>query len=106
MKDHYKQLDEAFPRHNIHLDVSIEADQTWDVMAFCAEAFRSVPVELRKVGFDGNRALFFRLSCESHSDIRSLKQTFSSENAPSINQWVVEIGSPAKANARTVVNTT
>lgn len=90
--DHYDRLDAIYPQHELHLEVSVQADRTWDVMAFCVDLFRTAPVELKRIAYDADHALSFRLRCADHQCIRHLERAMKTEAELRVLKWVTEIG--------------
>lgn len=95
----YDDVTSFFADHQLTLDVTVEAIDTWTVVRFCTELFSRHNVELLKVCRRTAQTLSFRLDCEDHSDITCLDQAFQAGDAPKRIDWTVTVGRKKKVGS-------
>lgn len=88
----YDDVTSFFSDHQLTLDVTVEAIDTWKVVRFCTELFSQHNIELLRVLRRTSQTLSFRLDCPDHSDITRLDQAFRACDAPKIIDWTVTVG--------------
>lgn len=96
----YDDVTSFFSDHQLTLELTVEAVDTWTVVRFCTELFSQHNIELLRVLRGTAQTLSFRVDCPDHSDITRLEQAFQACDAPKIIDWTVTVGRKKERGTR------
>lgn len=90
--DQTEEITDAFPSHELQLDIALDATDVWQTLAFCAAKFSKINLTPARLSHQNGSQLLLRLPCTNSRDISKVKKCLQETDAPVVLSWTTTIG--------------